>query len=332
MAVLYNNDITLLDLAKRTENGTIAKIVELLTEQNEVLMDMTWVEGNLTTGMRTTIRTGLPIPTWRQLYGGVQPTKSTTSQVDEGCGMLQAYSEMDKALADLNSNAKALRMSEEMAHLQGMNNEMSNVIFYGNEKIDREKFTGLSPRYSDLSANNKQNIIDAGGTGSDNASIWLVTWGMNTCFGIVPKGLRSGFQRFDLGEVTIEDVDGKKGRMQAYRTMFKWDAGLCLKDWRYVVRICNIDKSLLMADSSQGGANLTDLIHDALNVVESLSMGKPAIYINRYVMSFLRKQVSNQVSQSTLSMDNVGGTMQTTFMGIPLRRCDALAADEARVV
>ena len=91
MAVLSTQNPTLLDLAKRTDpNGQIATIVEILNETNEVLQDMSWVEGNLPTGNRTTIRSGIPDPTWRKLYGGVQPTKGTSAQVTDNTGMLEA--------------------------------------------------------------------------------------------------------------------------------------------------------------------------------------------------------------------------------------------------
>ena len=120
MTTLAVTHPTLLDLAKRTDpDGNIADIVEILNQTNEVLDDMVWLEGNLTTGHRTTIRTGLPAPTWRKMYGGVQPTKSTTAQITDNTGMLEAYAEVDKALADLNGNTAAWRLSEETQHIEG---------------------------------------------------------------------------------------------------------------------------------------------------------------------------------------------------------------------
>src|SRR5690554_3800154 len=185
MAVLSTQNPTLLDLAKRTDpNGQIATIVEILNETNEVLQDMTWVEGNLPTGNRTTIRSGIPDPTWRKLYGGVQPTKSTTVQVTDNTGMLEAYAEVDKALADLNGNTAAFRLSESRPHMEGMNQEIARTLFYGNETDLPESFTGLTPRFNDLSAENGENIIDAGGQSTTNRSIWLVVWGPNTVHGI----------------------------------------------------------------------------------------------------------------------------------------------------
>jgi hypothetical protein len=331
MSVLGTQHPTLLDLAKRSNtDGKIDTIVELLKQNNAILDDMTWQEGNLVTGHRTTVRTGLPQPTWRKMYGGVQPTKSRTAQITDNTGMMEAYAEIDKALADLNGNTAAFRLSEESAHIEGMSQEMAHTLFYGNEGSEPEAFTGLTPRYNSLSAENAENIIDGLGTGTDNNSIWLVVWGPNV-FGIVPKGSTAGLQMQDLGEVTIENVDGAGGRMQAYRSHYRWDAGLTVRDWRYVVRIANIDKSLLLPDYSTG-ANIADLLFQAMETVPSLESGRPVIYLSRDMLTMFRRQLPNAVKNATLTFEDVGGRRTATFQGIPIRRVDALAADEARVV
>lgn len=331
MAVLAVNNPTLLDLAKRSDpDGKIAAIIELLNQENGILDDMTWIEGNLTTGHRTTVRTGLPAPTWRKLYGGVQPTKSTTKQITDNTGMLEAYAEVDKALADLNGNTSEFRLSEAKAHIEGMMQEMAKTLFYGNEGTVPEAFTGLAPRYNSLAAENGQQIIDAGGAGTDNQSIWLVVWDTDKVHGIVPKGSTAGLQQEDLGRVTIENVDGLGGRMEAYRSHFRWDAGLTVRDWRYIVRVANIDKSDLKPDWSTG-ANITDLMVQALERVQGLN-GRPVFYVSRQIRTMLRRQLVEKVKNSTLTMEEVAGKKVVAFDGIPVRRVDVLAADEARVV
>jgi hypothetical protein len=229
MATLSVANPTLLDLAKITDpDGSIATVIEILNQTNEILDDMSWVEGNLPTGHRTTIRTGLPDPTWRKMYGGVQPNKGRTAQITDNTGMLEAYAEVDKALADLNGNTSAFRLSEDRAHLEGMNQRMASTLFYGSEIVTPESFTGLAPRFNSTTAPNGENIILGGSVGgqTDNLSIWLVVWGPNTVHGIIPKGSQAGFQMQDKGQVTIENVDGAGGRMEAYRTHYRWDAGL----------------------------------------------------------------------------------------------------------
>jgi hypothetical protein len=332
MATLAANNPTLLDLANRLgPNDQIATIIELLNLTNEILDDFVCVEGNLLTGHQTTIRTGLPLPTWRKLYGGVQPTKSTTAKVTDSCGMLENYGEVDKALADLNGNTAAWKLSENMPVLEGFNQKVATSIFYENEAATPEAITGLSPRYSSLAAENGQNIIDAGGTGSTNCSIWLVVWGESTLHGIYPKGSKGGWQMTDKGQVTIENVDGAGGRMEAYRTHYRWDLGLTVRDWRFAVRIANVDVTTLTKTGATG-ADIIDLMTQALELVQSLTAGKAAFYCNRKIRSFLRRQMVNKVLNSTLTMDQVGGKQVLAFDGVPVRRVDALLNTEARVV
>lgn len=334
MAALSTANPTLLDLTKAIDpDGSIAAVVEILNQTNEILMDMTWMEGNLQTGHRTTVRTGIPAPTWRKLYGGVQPTKGTTAQVTDNCGMMEAYAEVDKALADLNGNTAAFRLLEDRAHIEGMNIELADTLFFGNEGSEPEAFTGLAPRFNALSGTaNAENVLTGGAAGgqTDLSSIWLVVWGPNTVHGIVPKGSNAGLQVKDLGEVTIENADGSGGRMQGYRTHYRWDCGLSVRDWRYVVRIPNIDKSTTIATAATG-AILPDLMFEAIERIPNLNMGRAAFYMSRYMRTRLRQQSSALVKNSTLTIEQVGGVPTMNFHGIPIRRVDALAADEAAV-
>lgn len=332
MAILATTHPTLLDVTKRMDpDGKIDTIAEILNQTNEILDDMVWLEGNLPTGHRTTIRTGLPTPTWRKLYGGVQPTKSTTVQVTDATGMLEAYAEVDKALADLNGNTAAFRLSEDRAHIEGMNQEFSSTLFYGNESTEPEAFTGFGARFNDQAAANGENILTSAATpdSTDNTSIWLVVWGPNTVHGIYPKGSKAGLNMEDKGQVTIENVDNAGGRMEAYRTHYRWDCGLSVRDWRYIVRI-NIDQEDLVKNAGSG-PDLVDLMTQAVELVPSLSMGRPAFYVNRTVRSFLRRQIANKVAASTLTMEQVAGKHVTMFDGIPVRRCDAITNTESGI-
>jgi len=320
---------TLLDLAKRLDpDGSIAPIVEILNQSAPILDDMAWKEGNLPTGNRGTIRTGLPTATWRKMYGGVLPGKSRTLQVTDNCGMLEAYAEVDKALADLNGNTTAFRASEDTAFIEGMTQEFVSTLLYGNESTEPEAFTGLAPRFNSLSAENACNIIGGGSNDTDNTSIWLVGWGDNTVHGIVPKGSKAGLQMSDLGEVTAGDRTN--GYFQAYRTHYRWDCGLVVKDWRYVVRIPNIEVSdLLVAATS--GADLTDLMAQAVEMIPNLGACRPVFYMNRTVRSMLRRQIAAKVASSTLTMDSVGGKMVMHFDEIPVKRLDGITNAETLV-
>lgn len=329
MAVLSTTNPTLADVAKRYDaDGKIDTIVELLAETNEVLDDMTFLEGNLPTGHRTTVRSGLPASTWRKLNYGVQPSKSTTVQITDTTGMLEAYAEVDKALADLNGNTASFRLSEDRAFLESMNQTMANTLFYGDTGTDPEKFMGLSARYNSTTAESGDNIIVGGGSGSDNTSVWLVCWGPNTCHGIYPKGSQAGLNHQDLGEVTLEDA--ANGKYQGYRTHYKWDIGMSVRDWRYIVRIPNIDVSNLTKDASGSSAALVDLMVQAVEKLPNVNLGRCVFYGNRTISSILRRQITN-TSNVRLSMDEVAGKRVMSFDGIPFRRNDAILNDEALV-
>jgi hypothetical protein len=287
---------------------------------------MVFAESNLPTGHRSTIRTGLPSAAWRMLNYGVPQSKSKTAQITDSCGMLEAYAEVDKALADLNGNTGAFRASEDKAFIQAMNITMAETLFYGDTGKNPERFLGLAPRFSTLDkskAASAENVIDAGGTGNALTSIWLPCWGPQTIFGIYPKGSQAGLKHNDLGEVTLFDDAG--GKYQGYRTHYKWDLGLVLRDWRYVVRIANIDLASISDE---------DLIKMLIMASERLpdqSLGRPVFYMNRQTRTRLRLARLNK-NNVQLTYDNVEGKKVTYFDEIPVKRSDAILLTERQIV
>ena len=339
MATLSTSNLTLADWAKRTDpDGRVPIVAELLSQSNEILDDCVFKEGNLPTGERVIIRTGLPSVYFRALNQGIPGSKSTTAQVDEACAILEARSEVDKDLAMLNGNTAQFRLSEDTAFLEAMNQTQAETMFYGNPGTDPKKFLGLAPRYGDLSADNAVNILDAGGSGSDNASVYLVVWGDQTVYCPFPKGSKAGLTHEDLGEQTVYNSDGT--RLQAFATRYQWKNGLVVKDWRYVVRICNIDISDLLASSNtqtaSASTNLVKLMARALYRIPNMAMGRAAFYMNRTVHSGMSIAALDK-SQNVLSIQeglSQFGSAQSylSFLGVPLRRVDALINSEARVV
>jgi hypothetical protein len=334
MSALGQTNATLLDLIKRLDPSqkNIARIIEILNQTNEVLDDMTWVEANGLTSHRTTVRSALPTPTYRALNAGVTPTKSRTAQVDDVFCSLEAYSEIDADLLKLNGDSPEFRLSEDVAHIEGMNQSFASSLFYANAATAPTKFTGLAPRYATISgAENARNILTGGGSGNVNTSVWLVCWGTVTAHGIYPKGIPAGLSMEDKGKVTVESAngDGTGGRLEAYRTHYAWKCGLSVRDWRYVVRIPNIDVTALTKGATTG-ADLIDLMAQAIEVLPTTKLGKPVFYCNSTVKSFLRRQVANKVA-SNLNLDTAMGKTVMSFDGIPVRRCDALLSTEATV-
>ncbi len=332
MATIGATVLTLADWAKRLDpDGKTANIVELLSQTNAMLTDMLWKEGNLPTGERLTVRTGLPSVAWRLLNKGVAKSKSRTAQIDEACGMLEARSEVDADLAMLNGNTSAFRMSEAQAFIESMNQEMQQTLVYGNGGLAPEEFTGLSLRYSLSTAPNGQNVIKAGGSGSVNSSIWLIAWGENTVYGVFPKGSKAGLIHEDLGLGDAFDSDNN--RFRAYMDRWQWKCGLALKDWRYAVRICNIDSDAVVANSTP--PDLITFMSRAIDRLPAMGMGRPVFYVNRTIASWMRVQALTKSASAIAAqpaLNQFGQTIYTlSFLGIPVRLCDQLTETEATV-
>lgn len=341
MATLSTGQLTLADWAKRIDpDGQVPKVAELLSQTNEILEDAVFMEGNLPTGHRSVIRTGLPSVYWRSINQGVPRSKSTTAQVDDSCGMLEAYAAVDKDLAELNGNTAAFRLSEDVAFLEAMNQAQAQTMIYGNPTTDPRQYLGLAGRYGAISgAGNAGNILDAGGTGSANTSIYLVCWGENTVFCPFPKGSKAGLVSEDDGVLTI--YDSNNNPFNAYQTHYQWKNGLVVKDWRYVVRIANIDTATFAALSGTQAttAVATNILHMMLRAMDRIPQWgnvRGAFYMNRSVFSLLRR-LAMEKSVNALALESGANQFGTpmawaSFEGIPLRKVDQLLNTEARVV
>jgi hypothetical protein len=338
MATLSTGQLTLADYSKRiSPDGKIDPIAEMLSQQNEILEDIVYKEANQPTSHVVTIRTGLPAVYWRQYNAGVPSSKSTTAQITEPCAMLEARSHIDAKLLQLNGNSAAFRLSEESPFIEAAGQEMVGKLFNGNVGTDLKTFSGLATRYSSTTAGNGGNVILAGGAGSDNASVYLVVWGEQSVFCPFPKGSKAGLSNRDLGEESVQDGSG--GWYQAARSLFQWDAGLVVKDWRYVVRIANIDVSdwvgVTGSQASSAATNLIKLMMRAIARIPNFSMGRAAFYCNRSIQEGLMIQALEKSSSALgikQALTQFGGTMnQLEFMGIPVRRVDQLGIAETLV-
>lgn len=339
MTTVAGEVLTLLDYSKRlSPEGSIdTDIVEMLSQNNEILTDMLWLQGNLETGHRTTMRTGLPTGTWRKLNVGVDPSKSTTVQVDEACGMYFQRGQIDVDLAALNGNTAAFRLSENDPHMESMAQEMAETLFYGDTDTSPEKFLGLSPRYSDLSAGNAQNILDAGGT-TGLSSIWLVCWGRKSCHGIFPKGQNVGIKHKVIQDATgdgaVDALDDNGRAYRAYVDEYSWKPGLVLRDWRYVVRIANVDIAALLAltgtQATTASTFIVKLMARAMARIPNFNGVKPVFYMNRTLHSLLEIAAMEKAS-NVLKIEDGLDQFTTKFRGIPIRKNDALLETEGRV-
>jgi hypothetical protein len=334
MATLGAAVLTKLDFDQRLDpNGTIADIVELLSQQNPLLNHIKWMPSNQPTSHLSVVRTALPGSAWRRFNQGVAPTKSTTRQVVDSMGMLEAWSEVDKDLAELNGNTSEFRLSESVAQFEGMNQEFSQTFWYGDTSQAQEEFTGLATRYADPAGVLADNIIDVGGSSSGCASMWLVGHGQNTTFGIYPKGSNAGLQHENLGLQTVSDATGvAAAKLRVYQDHYQWKCGLAVKDPRYNVRAGSIKISTLTADHSGTTIPMIDIMTRMLHRVPNIENSGVnfQFYVPRTVGLMLDIQAQRK-SNVNLYVGEEEGKRKVMFRGIPINTTDSLSENETAI-
>lgn len=332
MATLTQSYLDIIDVYKRTNpDGTLADVIEILNELSPATKDARVLECNQGTSHMHTVSTSLPVPTWGRLYKGVPQTKGATAQVKDTTGFMEALSTVDQRLLELCKNREALRLSEANFHLEGMVQEGETKLFYGNSNTDPDEFMGFAPRFNDKNAPNGNQIIDAGGVGVVNTSVWFITWSDSTCHLLYPQGTVAGIQRKDKGEQRLTDAAGNA--YYGEEEMFTWHMGLAVKDPRYVARIANIDTTNLEAGSVQ----LYNFMRKAFYALQNrrVSNGQQVIYCNTDVMEALDALASNAGANDSfvrLKPMEIQGEEVLSYRGIPIRETDALINTEARVI
>lgn len=329
MTTLSSDYKTIVDWA--TDAGAI-QMVEILKRKNPLVEVLPFVPCNDGTGHKSKARTGYPEPTWRRLYGYVQPTKGTITPVRDTTGMLQDYGEVDYEEYELQGDDRDVwRMYEDFAHIEGMSNGMEDALWYGDASVDPEKFNGLAARYStgnSAEAATAENIINGGGQSSTNTSIWLLGLGPRSLHGIFPKGSQAGLQAFNLGKQTKQEPGGN-GLMEVLRSHYKWNAGLALPDWRCTGRYANIDVPSLRSTVDNMKALITGLIK-LTEVVEPPPGGRQVLCANKTITTYLRIGILEKIA-ANLTWETVEGRKVMVFDEIPILRSDALVNTEAAV-
>lgn len=324
--------MTLRDLAVSHGIGKEDPIVEMLDRSTPLIKDMAFRNGNQVDGHKFKVRAGLPGVTWRAINEGVTPTRSANKIVRETCGMLEATSEVDKDLIDLEDDQALARLEESAAFVQAMGQEFARAVWYGDTGSNPKEIMGLSKRYNSLTGPAQKYIIDCGGTGNDNASIWLVIHSTMSFFGVVPKNGKIGLQHIASGVIDLIDPDNE-GTYQGYRDRFKWQVGICLKDYRQVVRACNIDVTKLptFGTASDQSAHLLEVVNTMTNKIQDLTQGRAVLYMNRTLKEYWEKQLltSHYIEKN---MDQATGAITTSYKGIPIHVDDMLLETEERVV
>lgn len=243
MAVLSLTDqLTSLEVAKRT--GGISedsrRIIEELVQYNELLLDAPLMEANEGTVHSTLVRTAIPHGEHRGYNQGVGMASSQTKTIKDVISNIEIYSQVDKQLVDESAHPEAVMMSEQVAFIEGLSQDMADDLMYGNHDADERYTNGFATRYNSTQSGQSKNCISLGGTGNALTSIYLIKWATDKAHLIYPKGSKNAGVEYNfLGEQTVKDANG--GEYQAYRAHYRVARGLAIRNSMSVIRLCNID-------------------------------------------------------------------------------------------
>jgi len=248
---------TLADVTSRmTDAGEQHVIAEMLSQSVVLHEDAPYVEASEMTGHHFAYRTSIPAGAWRQMNQGTPYSKSTTDKSSVGLAELVDYSQVDRTLAMISGDVEGFRESEDVAFLEGMGQTIEQTLWYGNTVANPAECNGLSTFYNALgdAALNGANVIDGGGTGNSNASLWLLGWAPGKLFLLYPRGSKAGLAMEDLSE-SMSGYDSLGNPFRAYTMWFQQFIGLCPQDWRYSARMANMD----VTTAGLAGPNAPDI-------------------------------------------------------------------------
>ena len=327
----------------------IAKIAEYLSQCNQFLDDLPMKESNEIGGEEFIYRTSIPTGNFRALNQGTPGGKTTTAKGRVGMAELTGLSQIDQVLADQSGDPAGYRETEDQGFLEGMAQTLIRTYFYGNSTVDPRQFMGLSAFYNTASvanAPNAANVLNAGGTGSNNCSIWGVGWSPNTFYSAFPRGTVGGLHTDDKGN-SWPAYDSFGNPFRAYTAFFTVFAGLVPKDWRYAFRIANIDTTAaglagpnaydLFAGLGQAMLFPPTMTAETSGITTSDAPGDAApamkwvMYANRTARHWMDIQAIRN-RQVLLTPDQYAGKPVMRYRGIRINVVDQLLNTEARVV
>ena len=361
MATINSRYPSLVDISARA--GVVpSRIIEQAGQMNPMLEDGPALPCNRGTSHETTVRTGLPSGIWGMLYQGIPEDKSEVQNFRHTPGYLEGAIQVDRkvvdevennpAYASMSGDARAnaigmertrIMQDELGAYAQGLSIQAADALLYGDQKINPKGITGFMPFFNTTSGQNGSQIVDAGGMGADNTSMMMITWHETTCHFIYPSGgkNRAGFTASPVEKTfaydKISEATGVGTRYDTYRQKVRWDLGLTPKDWRYIVRLANIDVSALMSDgrAENPTVNLINLMDSGYyrHHARRADVGKTCWYGGTTIIEYLDYQARNTPKNLWLSFQQTGVNADEVLMHRrrPIKESDAFRHTEGRV-
>jgi len=344
MATIGNSFRGIIDhYASTDRNGNVIPAIEALHRLNPLMMDAHVIPCNDGSGHISRIRTGLGPVAWGQLYQGIIQAKGTSMQVRDTTGFVERLATIDTRYLEKVKNPAAERADEANVALEAIAQDVQVNFFYADTATTPERFKGVAARYASIANGGAAatQIIDGGGTGSANTSIWMIGWGPSGTSLLYPEGTSAGIKREDKGVQRVYDELNRP--YFAKEEYFRQDIGVKVSDWRQNVRIANIDIAAVRAGTvdifsllRRGYYKMQTRRDTLIDNTDGVPTGiKPVIYMNRDLLEALDALSTNSGAADNrirLMPEEIAGKEIKGYREMPIRETDALINAEARVV
>ena len=322
MAVLSITDqLTSLEVAKRSGfSQDSRRIIEELNAYNELLLDAPIVEANEGTVDSHLVRTAIPHGQLRGYNQGVGKGSSQTKTIKDVISNIEIYSTVDKQLIDESAHPKEVMQSEQNAFIEGLSQDITDQLIYGNHESDVRETNGLAIRRKSTGTY----CISMGGSNSGHlTSVYLIKWGMDKARIIYPRGAKNaGVEYTYLGEQTVSD--GANGEYQAYRAHYRIARGLSVGHEASIIRLCNIDVT-----AANIGNTLAEKIVQVMPLL-ARGAGTVSIACNSVVKGLFNIAAINK-SNVLLPREDPWGNEVLQIGNARIRECPSILLTEATV-
>jgi hypothetical protein len=178
--------------------GGLKTIANTLEQTNELLQVMPMLEGNLVGGNITREVTTQFTPGIRVANEGIAASINEDREITDSTAKLEDRIEIDEDILEKVNDPAGYIAEQTRIGAEGFAQKMADLYIHGDPTTAIREFAGLAARYDALASDysvytdRDVNVISAGGSGTDNSSIYVLGLGPGRIHGIYPKNTAAG--------------------------------------------------------------------------------------------------------------------------------------------
>lgn len=311
--ILSTSHLNLAEAQKRALYDGSRNILAELEQTHEILRVAPWYPSSNGTIHKYVKAKKLGAGGFVDINGAI-PTLSSETDVEimQICDY-EGLSKVDEKLLSDCENPKGVRDSEDLMNAEGMMCDWESKVIYGDAD-----FKGLAMLRPAVEA---KRVWDAGASGSNCTSAWLVEWGDHGVNFRYPNAAQPGLINEDRGRSLVNAPNGA-GEYYAWVRFFAIKAGLHVYNEKCLLRMASI--------ATTGTTNLFNT-KMAIEMKATLPhKGKYATWlVNSTVYAQMENELYNKANAQYSRKDIEGFGPILECLGIPVICVDAIVDTEA---